>query len=62
MYIGVNEVWRFLKLRGKILTFDEIVCTNGTINVENILLGIFIGSIKKYRAIDFNSTLDAQLK
>ncbi|MEB2282869.1 hypothetical protein LAV73_23405 [Lysinibacillus xylanilyticus] len=49
-----------MKLRGKIPNFDEIVCTNGTINVEDISLGIFIGSIKKYRAIDFNSTLDAQ--
>jgi len=36
----------FLKLRGKILTFDEIVCTNGTMKVEGNPLGIFVGTIK----------------
>lgn len=36
----------FLKLRGKILNFDESVCTNGTMEVEGNPLGIFIGTIK----------------
>lgn len=52
----VNGICRFFKkLRGEIPNFDEIVCTNGTINVEGISLGIFIGSIKKYREIDIRS-------
>jgi len=36
----------FLKLRGKILTFDESVCTNGTININGDSLGIFKGDDK----------------
>lgn len=36
----------FLKIKGKILNFDEIVCTNGTINVKSNSLGIFKGDDK----------------
>jgi len=39
-------VGNFLKLRGEIPNFDEIICTNGTMEVEGNPLGIFVGTIK----------------
>lgn len=52
---GVNGVYRFFKkVRGKIPSFDEIICTNGTMDVEGDYLGIFVGTAKWHRAIDFN--------